>query len=141
MTLKSVLSGLDIRYKTSDGKKVPVVNGVASLADASRHDLSFCSSNGEYGAYLTSKSNAGVILCKKSVQDFISVYGYNPHKTAKANHIKQHLILVDNPRLRQKDICKSYQTFIFMKAICRLLLSSSGCQCCIVLAVRTCIGA
>ena len=76
MTLKSVLSGLDIRYKKSDGKKVPVVNGVASLADASRHDLSFCSSNGEYGAYLISKSNAGVILCKKSVQDFISVYGY-----------------------------------------------------------------
>ena len=100
--VESVLSGLDIGYETSDSKKAPVVNGVASLVDASRHDLSFCSSGGEYGAYLISKSDAGVILCKKSVQDFISVYGYNPYrsrKTARANHIKQHLILVDNPRL------------------------------------------
>jgi len=52
---------------------------------------------------LISKSEAGVILCKKSVQDFISNYGYNPYKPhknkAKANHGKQQLILVDNPRL------------------------------------------
>jgi UDP-3-O-[3-hydroxymyristoyl] glucosamine N-acyltransferase len=52
---------------------------------------------------LISKSDAGVILCKKSVQDFISNYGYNPYKPhknkAKANHEKQQLILVDNPRL------------------------------------------
>ena len=42
------------------------------------------------------------ILCKKSVQDFIFNYGYNPykrHNKAKVNHTKQHLILVDNPRL------------------------------------------
>jgi UDP-3-O-[3-hydroxymyristoyl] glucosamine N-acyltransferase len=99
----STLSGLDIRYETWDGKSTKTVRGVASLADACKDDLSFCSSNGEYGAYLISKSDAGVILCKKSVQDFISNYGYNPYKPhknkAKANHGKQQLILVDNPRL------------------------------------------
>jgi UDP-3-O-[3-hydroxymyristoyl] glucosamine N-acyltransferase len=100
--VESVLSGLDIRYETSDGKTTKVAKGVASLADASKDDLSFCSSNGEYGAYLISKSNAGVILCKKSVQDFIFKYGYNPyrpHKTARTNYRRQHFILVDNPRL------------------------------------------
>ncbi|HKI08667.1 MAG TPA: hypothetical protein VKA09_09755 [Nitrososphaeraceae archaeon] len=99
----SILSGLDIRYETWDGKSTKTVRGVASLNDACKDDLSFCSSNGEYGAYLISKSDAGVILCKKSVQDFISNYGYNPYKPhknkAKANHGKQQLILVDNPRL------------------------------------------
>ena len=36
------------------------------------------------------------------MQDFIFNYGYNPykrHNKAKVNHTKQHLILVDNPRL------------------------------------------
>jgi UDP-3-O-[3-hydroxymyristoyl] glucosamine N-acyltransferase len=100
--LESVLSGLDIRYEASDGKRTKVLKGVASLADACKNDLSFCSSGGEYGAYLISMSDAGAILCKKSIQDFISDYGYNPyrpHKVAKVNHKKQHLILVDNPRL------------------------------------------
>jgi UDP-3-O-[3-hydroxymyristoyl] glucosamine N-acyltransferase len=100
--VESVLSGLDIRYETSDGKTTKVAKGVASLADASKDDLSFCSSNGEYGAYMISKSDAGVILCKKSVQDFIFKYGYNPYrpcKIARTNHRRQHLILVDNPRL------------------------------------------
>ena len=100
--VESVLSVLDIRHEVSDGKATKTVKGVASLADACKDDLSFCSSSGEYGAYLISKSDAGVILCKKSVQDFISNYGYNPyrpHKMAKANHREQHLILVDNPRL------------------------------------------
>src|SRR5215217_8465527 len=98
--VESVLSVLDIRHEVSDGKATKT--GVASLADACKDDLSFCSSSGEYGAYLISKSDAGVVLCKKSVQDFISNYGYNPyrpHKMAKANHREQHLILVDNPRL------------------------------------------
>jgi UDP-3-O-[3-hydroxymyristoyl] glucosamine N-acyltransferase len=99
----SILSGLDIRYEKWDGKSTKTVRGVASLADARKDDLSFCSSNGEYGAYLISKSDAGVILCKRNVQDFISNYGYNPYKPnknkAKANHGKQQLILVDNPRL------------------------------------------
>jgi UDP-3-O-[3-hydroxymyristoyl] glucosamine N-acyltransferase len=99
----SILSGLDIRYETWDDKSNKTVRGVASLTDACKDDLSFCSSNGEYGAYLISKSEAGVILCKKSVQDFISNYGYNPYKPhknkAKAHHGKQQLILVDNPRL------------------------------------------
>jgi UDP-3-O-[3-hydroxymyristoyl] glucosamine N-acyltransferase len=100
--IESVLCGLDIRYEAFDGKTTKIVKGVSSLADACKDDLSFCSSNGEYGAYLISKSDAGVILCKKSVQDFISYYGYNPYsqrKMAKANHGKQQLFLVDNPRL------------------------------------------
>lgn len=100
---ESILSSLDIKYETPNDKTAKIVKGVASLADAYKDDLSFCSSNGEYGAYLISKSDAGVILCKKSVQDFIFKYGYNPYrprKTARTtNQRKQHLILVDNPRL------------------------------------------
>ena len=100
--VESILSGLDMRYETPDDKATKIVKGVASLADACKHDLSFCSSSGEYGAYLISKSDAGVILCKKSVQDFISDFGYNPykrHNKAKDSYRKQHLIIVDNPRL------------------------------------------
>lgn len=100
--VESILSRLDIRYETPNDKTTKIVKGIASLADACKHDLSFCSSSGEYGAYLISKSDAGAILCKKSVQDFISDYGYNPykrHNKAKASYRKQHLIIVDNPRL------------------------------------------
>jgi UDP-3-O-[3-hydroxymyristoyl] glucosamine N-acyltransferase len=100
--VESILSSLDIRYETPNDKTTKIVKGVASLADACKNDLSFCSSNGEYGAYMISKSDAKVILCKKSVQDFIFKYGYNPYrprKTARTNHRKQHLIIVDNPRL------------------------------------------
>jgi UDP-3-O-[3-hydroxymyristoyl] glucosamine N-acyltransferase len=100
--VESVLSGLDIPYEASGDNTTKLVKGVASLTDACKEDLSFCSSTGEYGAYLISKSDGGAILCKKSVQDFIFNYGYNPykrHNKAKVNHTKQHLILVDNPRL------------------------------------------
>jgi hypothetical protein len=59
--VESILASLDIRYETSNGKIAKIVKGVASLADASKDDLSFCSSNGEYGAYMISKSDAGTI--------------------------------------------------------------------------------
>ena len=125
--VESILASLDIRYETSNGKIAKIVKGVASLADASKDDLSFCSSNGEYGAYMISKSDAGVILCKKSVQAFIFKYGYNPYsprKIARTNHRRQHLILVDNPVDRYFTYsyyfrkCKNWDKLLYWKLCC-----------------------
>jgi hypothetical protein len=57
--VESVLSGLDIPYEASGDNTTKSVKGVASLTDACKEDLSFCSSTGEYGAYLISKKCAG----------------------------------------------------------------------------------
>jgi hypothetical protein len=55
---------------------------------ASENELSFCYYDGEKGASLISKSNAGVILCKKSMEGAV-----HPKPG------KQQLFFLDNPRL------------------------------------------
>jgi len=85
--VESALSHLDINYRT-EGKGDKIVNGVASVEEATERDLSFCSSDGKTGVQSISNSRAGVILCNKSMEGF--VYPTPEH---------QLLVYVENPRL------------------------------------------
>lgn len=63
------------------------VKGISSLEDATSKDLAFCSWEGEKGSIAISNSNAGVILCKKSLEGAVSPKSGNQ------------LIFVNNPKL------------------------------------------
>lgn len=63
------------------------IQSVCSIKEASENDLSFCYYHGEKGASIISKSNAGVILCKNSLEGMI-----HPKRD------KQQLFFVANPR-------------------------------------------
>ena len=64
------------------------VKGVSSIKEASENELSFCYYEEEKGASLISESNAGVILCKNSMEGVV-----HPKPG------KQQLFFLDNPRL------------------------------------------
>lgn len=64
--VKSMLSSMNILYET-EGEGDAKVRGVASISNATHDDLSFCWYEGEKAADLVSRSDAGVILCKKSL--------------------------------------------------------------------------
>ncbi len=64
------------------------VTGVSSIDHASTNELTFCYHDGEKGASMISKSNAGVILCKNSMEGQV-----HPKPG------KQKLFFLDNPRL------------------------------------------
>ncbi|MGI0088646.1 MAG: DapH/DapD/GlmU-related protein [Nitrosotalea sp.] len=82
----SILSTMDLYYEV-EGNKEKRVKGVSSIVDAISDDLSFCSCEGDKAIELISQSNAGVILCKKSLRGLV--------------HPRQgdQLIFLDNPRL------------------------------------------
>ena len=70
---------------TSQGIKKKV-KGYASITEATENDISFCWYDRERALPLISNSNAGVILCKKNIIDFVKGI---PNK---------HFIFVDDPR-------------------------------------------
>src|ERR1051325_3739225 len=82
-----MLSNMEVKY-TSEGSSIKI-NGAASITEASENQLSFCYYEKEKAAPLISKSNAGVILCKKDLEGFV-----HPRPAR-----KQQFIFVDNPRL------------------------------------------
>ncbi|HJT09837.1 MAG TPA: DapH/DapD/GlmU-related protein [Candidatus Nitrosotalea sp.] len=84
--VKSILDAMNISYEL-EGNEQKTVSGVASITDASLVDLSFCSCDGAKAVELISQSNAGIILCKKSLRGMV--------------HPKQdmQLIFLDKPRL------------------------------------------
>lgn len=65
-----MLSDLDIQYET-EGRCMEALRSLSSITNAKPSDLSFCWYDGEEAAELISKSNAGVIFCKKSLQGLI----------------------------------------------------------------------
>ena len=71
----------------SEGSQTKI-KGVSSIKGASESELSFCYYEGDKGASLISKSNAGVILCKNSMEGVV-----HPKPG------KQQLFFLDNPRL------------------------------------------
>jgi UDP-3-O-[3-hydroxymyristoyl] glucosamine N-acyltransferase len=82
---KLIVSDLETDYKTEgDMRKI---KGVASLDQATENDLSFCYWEGEKAISLISKSRAGIILCKKSMEGLV-----HPRSDAQ-------LVFLDNPRL------------------------------------------
>ena len=85
--IESILLNLGINdnYISHGSKKK--VKGYASITEATENDISFCWYDGERALSLISNSNAGVILCKKNIIDFVKGI---PNK---------HFIFVDDPRL------------------------------------------
>lgn len=94
-TVESLLKCIDSSY-ILEGQKSRSIKSISSLHNATNDDVSFCSSD-EYKDILSiSKSNAGVILCKRSMEGFV----YPKNKDG------QLLVFVDNPRLEFTKIAK-----------------------------------
>jgi UDP-3-O-[3-hydroxymyristoyl] glucosamine N-acyltransferase len=95
--IESLLSILGVDYRSEGARRK--IKGVSSIKEASENELSFCYYDGEKGVSLLSKSNAGIILCKKSMGEVV-------HPKAG----EQQFIFVDNPRLVfvqvVKEICE-----------------------------------
>lgn len=85
--IEQILCGLGVNYWSEGPKRK--INSASSIEEASENQLSFCYYDGEKGASLISKSNAGVILCKKNIEG----------KATHPNPDKQQLFYLDNPRL------------------------------------------
>lgn len=69
-----------------EGNEEKRISGVSSITDAKTNDLSFCSCEGNSAVELISQSNAGVVLCKKSMYGLV-----HPRKGVQ-------FIFLDNPR-------------------------------------------
>jgi UDP-3-O-[3-hydroxymyristoyl] glucosamine N-acyltransferase len=85
--IESLLSNRGINYRR-EGPERKKIKGVSSIKDAREDELSFCYHEGEKGVSLISKSNAGVILCKMSMEGLV-----HPKSGAQA------FFFLDNPRL------------------------------------------
>ncbi len=81
----SIVSDLEPDFDTAGPAKK--VHGVSSIYGAGAQDLTFCAWEGEKGAAAISRSQAGMILCKKSMRGLAS---------PSAN---TQLVFLDNPRL------------------------------------------
>jgi UDP-3-O-[3-hydroxymyristoyl] glucosamine N-acyltransferase len=79
-----------------EGQCLKVVKNVSSLSNGTTNDLAFCSFDGYKGTLAIAKSNAGVILCKKSMEGHVY-----PNKKK-----DQVLVFVDNPRFEFTRIAK-----------------------------------
>jgi UDP-3-O-[3-hydroxymyristoyl] glucosamine N-acyltransferase len=100
---------LNLSYE-AEGNSKRKIKGISSLANAKLDDLSFCSAEGDEGIKLISQSDAGVILCKKSLCGFA-----HPKQGAQ-------LIFLDNPRfvfvnLANKIFAKKKMIGISSKAV------------------------
>lgn len=86
-------------YEKSGSEDTSItVNGIAPLNNASSHDLAFCSSEGDEAVMAISRSGAGVIFCKKSMESLLS--------TIQKKRQQQCLIFLGNPRLAMMRIIK-----------------------------------
>ncbi|MDF0681653.1 MAG: LpxD N-terminal domain-containing protein [Candidatus Nitrosocosmicus sp.] len=97
-TVESLLQHITDSDYTIQGQKSisKSIRNVSSLHTGTRDDVSFCSSDEYKGMLSISQSNAGVILCKKSMEGLV----YPNHKEG------QLLIFVDNPRLEFTRLAK-----------------------------------
>src|SRR5690242_8370458 len=85
LDIRSILSSLNISHKI-EGNNDSLIKNVASLTSATLNDLSFCSCEGDMAVELISQSNAGIILCKKSLYGLV-----HPREGMQ-------LVFLDNPR-------------------------------------------
>lgn len=93
--IESILSELGIDYhfyRNTKNKKT--FRNVTTIQQGKEEDLCYCSFDGEEAISLISKSNAGIILCKRSLEDSIN-QGQNKQLQLSS---RQQIILVNNPR-------------------------------------------
>src|SRR5687768_10393221 len=97
--IESVLSDLGISYlsygNTAEKKKKKTFRRVAPIQQGKEDDLCYCSFDGEEALSIISKSDAGIILCKNSLKEFLDQYSQVRKDNA---HDKHQIVLVDNPR-------------------------------------------
>ena len=94
--IESILSELGIDYhfyENTHNKKT--FRKVATIQQGKEDDLCYCSFDGEEAVSIISKSNAGIILCKNSLKEFLDHYYQVPKNNTQLRH---QIILVDNPR-------------------------------------------
>jgi UDP-3-O-[3-hydroxymyristoyl] glucosamine N-acyltransferase len=91
-SIESILFELGIDYRPyGDFKKT--FRNVATIEQGKEEDLCYCSFDGEEALSLISKSNAGIILCKGSLEKAIA----QNHQFSNLSKDQQ-LIFVENPR-------------------------------------------
>lgn len=83
--VESLLDAFEVDYSSHGTRRK--INGISSIKEATENKLSFCWYEGKKGISAISRSNAGVILCKKNMEG--SIY---PKP-------RMQLIFLDHPRL------------------------------------------
>ncbi len=89
--VESVLSDLGISYHfygNAGDKKKKTFRRVATIQQGKEDDLCYCSFDGEEAVSI-------IILCKKSLKEFLDEYYQVPKNNTQLRH---QIILVDNPR-------------------------------------------
>jgi UDP-3-O-[3-hydroxymyristoyl] glucosamine N-acyltransferase len=87
--VESMLSDMAIIYSSVGPRKK--ISGISSLQGATQNDLSFCWYDGDRGLSLISGSKAGIILCKRSMEEDLQ------HQ--KPEQERPQLIFLENPRM------------------------------------------
>ena len=82
---RSIVADLEASFETEGPSRK--IRGISSIYEAGEQDLAFCAWDGEKGASAVSKSRAGMVLCKKSLNGIVTA---NPNSQ---------LVFLDNPRL------------------------------------------
>ena len=92
--IESLLLDLGINYHLyGNTKNKKIFRSVATIQQGKEEDLCYCSFDGEEAFSIISKSNAGIILCKGSLEQYVE-QNYSSHFLTE----RQQLIFVDNPR-------------------------------------------
>jgi UDP-3-O-[3-hydroxymyristoyl] glucosamine N-acyltransferase len=82
--IESILSELGFDYQFYGNiRKNKTFRNVATIQQGKEEDLCYCSFEGDEAISLISKSNAGIILCKRSLEAFIDQY----YQRAGKNHL------------------------------------------------------
>jgi UDP-3-O-[3-hydroxymyristoyl] glucosamine N-acyltransferase len=108
--IESVLSDLGINYefygnaidkenKDETEKETKTFRSVATIQQGKKQDLCYCSFDGEEAISTISKSNAGIILCKTSLKEFIDQNYGSFYLSSNFSMKGQQLVFVDNPRV------------------------------------------
>ena len=93
--IESILSELGISYDLyADTQKKKTFRNVSTIQQGKEDDLCYCSFDGKEAVSIISKSNAGIILCKRSLEGYLD----ENYRILFLRRKKQ-LIFVDNPRL------------------------------------------
>src|SRR6188474_2301718 len=92
--IESILSELGISYDLyADSQKKKTFRNVRTIQQGKEDDLCYCSFDGKEAVSIISKSSAGIILCKRSMEGHLD----QNYRTLFLTR-KQQLIFVDNPR-------------------------------------------
>jgi UDP-3-O-[3-hydroxymyristoyl] glucosamine N-acyltransferase len=123
--IESILSELGIDYHfygNTHNKKT--FRNVATIQQGREDDLCYCSFDGEEAVSIISKSNAGIILCKNSLKEFLDEYYQVPKNDTQLRH---QIISVDNPRAAFiKIINKIYPKQVETKTSSTAIISESA---------------